>query len=311
MDEMTQTGVAKVAKWLLTEAVKEAYDESIGSPGVSIDPITGNIIGKKVPLGTIPETYEWTFTGFDPPPGQNIKKTAVLKDQATGDPLLVLGTLDAGTIVDPGQQAAFNDTVNQLVNDDVGKVALDDLPEATKVAVDTEAKEAEYAAAEPANKLAADKVQNETQSFATDETKKAAKKSAGKHDAARVSREHHEWKYCCIDSNNYSLLLGVDSFGPLSLKYTGPQAMSTKTGVDPAASDAPPYFIWIKWPEFRDVMKVVRRFRRLRGGCGGKALWTEQGFATKLAAIQDDIKGDADYIAAHAILIADTDWAIA
>lgn len=290
MDEMTQTGVAKVAKWLLTEAVKEAYDESIGSPGVSIDPITGNIIGKKVPLGTIPETYEWTFTGFDPPEGQNIKKVAVLKDTATGDPLAVLGTLDAGTIVDPGQQAAFNDTVNQLVNDDVGKVALDDLPEAAKVAVDTEAKEAEYAAAQPANKLAADKVQNETQSFATDETKKAAKKSAGKHDAARVSKEYHEWKYCCVDSDNWAIMKTLT--GGVSIQYIGSDGVTQKTGITPV-SPAPPYYQWVKLDSLRELFKILRRYRRLRGSCGGKALWAEQGYATKIAALQGDLENDS------------------
>jgi hypothetical protein len=211
-------------------------------------------------------------------------------------------------LTDDQKQAAVDD-LNALARDDTGKTLLKDLPDEEKQQHDTPAKDSAYNNATSVGKKAVQKLLKYPTDAPTDNVKKAVAVATGKQDRSRVSKEYHEWKYCCIDSNNASIL--QDGAGMTNaLLYTGSGALSTADGVTPpGAGIMPPYHKWIEYEDFREIMKIVRRYRRMRGRCGGKALWQEQGFATKIAAIQDDVDGDADYLSHRSALLAFTaDW---
>lgn len=198
-------------------------------------------------------------------------------------------------------------TINNLNNVSGGKAVVQGLPDAAKSIADPAQNETIYNASnETEQKIIAD-LSTKNDLPMTAAMKKAVKKIGKRQDHSRVSKEYHEWKYCCVDSNNFSLLAGLND-GPIT--YTGPDALPTAAGVDPSSSAVPPYYKWIEHEELREVMKIVRRYRRLRSQCGGKALWTEQGFASKLAAIQFDLNGDTvNYEPLYTILVATSDFA--
>jgi len=132
--------------------------------------------------------------------------------------------------------------------------------------------------------------------------KKAAKKKFARADHARVSMERHEWAYCCDETKSEYMELFATMDSGFVIKYTGTE--------DPLGTTykGPGYWEWIRWEEFRKCVWIARRYRRLRSKCGGKEVWEAQGFATKLAAIQSDLKADAEYQSLRTTIIAGNTW---
>jgi len=125
-----------------------------------------------------------------------------------------------------------------------------------------------------------------------------------KADRSRTSLEYHEWKHNCVDTGeNFAVLQGsVLSSVNLDMAYSltdGPQVGGTYR---------PPYYQWVKYPELREVMNLVKRYRRYWRGKNMPLLRAELGFATVDHAIQVSLAEDTDYTGARTILVATPDF---
>lgn len=133
-----------------------------------------------------------------------------------------------------------------------------------------------------------------------DELKKQIQKQFGKHDGSRVSKEHHEYLYCIHKSKYWPDYVDLFAVTEFTLTYVGP-----------GANARPTFGEWVDLPNLRTLFKIVRRFNRQASACGGKALWVEQGFASKNIAVLNyiaDSEGGApnSYSIARDALIAES-----
>lgn len=127
-----------------------------------------------------------------------------------------------------------------------------------------------------------------------------ALRSKGKHDRARTSMEYHEWKFNLVDTGKNWELVHNGIVTPTGIDYIGPGPV--------APNDSPPWYKWIEHENLRKIMNLVKKYRRIRSACGGKALWQEQGFATKELAITDDVNNDSNYATWASALKATADF---
>lgn len=200
---------------------------------------------------------------------------------------------------------ATNNTLNSLNESDVGRVLLEEMPEKARSAVDTVQGEADYSSAPRYAQNAIAKTDKGTPFEASDAVKADMRSQRGSQDRSRVSKEHHEWKYNVISSTTYHY---ASNCGAYQFNYLGADALENEDHLIPREYECPPYYQWLKHDALREIIKIYRRYRRYRMRCGGKALYTEQGFAFRDEAIQDDCANDAEFQAQYAILVATADF---
>jgi len=194
----------------------------------------------------------------------------------------------------------FNVVINNVSKDVVGKPALKALPDKAKSAIDPDDIDATYNTSDQAQKIALETALEQSDVPMNKQLKGIVNKTSRKQDGSRTSKEYHEWKYCCVLSNNYGLLTDLGT--GQSVSYNKTDAVATADGVTPVLSTVPPYHRWIEFPELRQACNLVKKLRRLRGRCGGEALWKDQGFATKEAAIKSDLEASTDWDTLRAAL---------
>lgn len=121
-------------------------------------------------------------------------------------------------------------------------------------------------------------------------------------DRSRTSMEYHEW------AHNVRVTSPPQPISNAELASTEVAVILKYVGPDPISPDLPPYHAWVQYEDYRKLINIVKKYRRLRSACGGKALWAEQGFASKTAAIADDCANDSEYTSLHSALVATADW---
>lgn len=122
-------------------------------------------------------------------------------------------------------------------------------------------------------------------------------------DGSRTSMEYHEYKHnvriSAVGKPISNAQIAFDQLGFYSIEYIG---------TDPVDTYYPPYFAWVQYEEYRKMINIIKKYRRLRGKCGGKDLWEQQGHASKTAAIADDVENDSEYQTLHGVLDLTSDW---
>ena len=258
------------------------------------------IIDTKQHLPELPPGAYFDAT-LSPPPKESLDMTLRLPG---GDPLYHF-ELPAYEHTTKAQADIANDLMNQVAKDDNGKPALDALPDTVKNLTDTAQGETQYNDAEDYGRAELTKADKHHRFHVNDGVAQAMRKVRGAQDDSRVSQEYHEWSYCCLYSTNYGL---VETFQTFKMMYANADGMPGRNKKGYKAQNAPPWHIWIKYDELREVSKIIRRHRRRLRSCGGKALWEERGFDNFDQAIANDVEQDVDYQAAWSVLTATDDF---
>jgi len=311
LEEATKAIIGEAADALLGQkSFLEEYPngEFVSVDGLLYTPTEDGLLITPLPAAT---NADWELTKKTPSGSTTEIDVMELKDGA-GNIYAALGLNMKDGLWDEVEfeagKVGLKKFETEIKADPNGKALLKKLPDAVKASVDTGAMESAYSGAQDVMQEAMKNLANKTGVPVGKNLKKVFSSTAYKQDSARTSREHHEWKYCCIDSNNFSIMTDIGS--PWTLNYVGGGGLPTSTGVVPAISTAPPYHKWIEHENLRKVVNLVKKFRRLRTKCGSTALWEEQGFANKSAAIKQDLASSAEYQALHALLVATSDFSI-
>lgn len=303
--------------------------------------IMSQAIKQKAPMGIVaPDMEGTTLTGIDdqgnaiqtfdfllptPLPAGSEVAVAVVESQPSGKPMQKFTLNDGPPNFDTIYEfadvpnvdfpAGFDKTsannsnnivINNIMGDANGKTAMQAVPDKAKAAIDPAEITAAYAQANNLQKKEIEDQLKNVDANLDQEMKGIVNKTSKKQDGSRTSREHHEWKYCCVLSNNFSLL--NPGGWTYDLVYVGPDPLPTKVGVDPSSSAVPPYYKWIEYEALRKVLNAVKRSRRLRTQCNAKKLWEAEGLANKEQAIRTSLEGDTEFTTNHAILVATADF---
>lgn len=218
------------------------------------------------------------------PPMESLDMTLKLP---SGDPLLHFELPAYETVTDKQADVA-NITMNVVVQNENGKLALDELPETVKGLADTAAREAQYNSAQPYGRQAVQEADRHHRFQVNDKVAQAMRVQRGNQDRSRVSKEFHEWRYCIITSKDWTQITDrTDTYGVV---YIGPDPVVNAEG-----HDSPPYYKWLQYDDLRTLFKILRRYKRYYTRCGGKRLWEAQGHASKREAIYDLCVNDQDF----------------
>lgn len=201
--------------------------------------------------------------------------------------------------VTPEQRAATAESLQTIQGTPEGRAALRDGTEATRQTNDVEENSTQATQATQEQREALNRVQGGNAPLPLNNEGRAAIRRTGAADGSRTSKEEHEWRFNCVDTGKNWIMCTLVTNNK-GIGYTGS---------DPTSPfGAPGYHKWIEHPDFRKAINRVKAVRRARGRCGGKALWEEQGFATKDDAIASDLETDTDFQDARTVLIATADF---
>lgn len=313
-DPITDNILNKFVEQTLGTALKEFGDFRVAlrmpagkmtSSDVNGDPIEDS------PLDLTPNTpYDVVVANdlTDVDPGTKLTISIV---DSLGNPVKKFGFYGE-SVIDPALNTDIaldflNQDLNELNQNDAGKAALKTVPEQVSNSLPKQELENAYSAAQPVYKNAVGKMASAADVPMTKAMKKAVSGTSKKQDGSRTSREYHEWKYCCILSNNYSILRNLAT--GKSINYEGVDPETTAVGVDPSSSTVPPYHAWVQYEDLRKACNLVKKIRRNRSRCGGLELLQDQGFADKTAAISNDLENSAEWDTLRAALDAFADFA--
>lgn len=196
---------------------------------------------------------------------------------------------------------ALHRTLMDMHRDQFGGPQLRALPGVAASAEDPDTNDSEYNGARPIDQERVRAEERDRLRAPFGQAVDAAVRGTRKHDAARTSMEYHEWAHNVWSGTPPAVRKNakVLNDSSLDLKYVG---------VDPPISEYPPWHAWVQYEDYRKCINIVKRYRRARSACGGKALWTEQGFGSKELAIIDDVQNDAEVITLVTALDATADW---
>jgi len=226
-----------------------------------------------------------------------------IQDEVGGTPRARIGIVRRSALT-PELEESGAATVNRVAETPEGRSGLRGLAGAVRNSQPTASNTARLRAARPEVQAAARELARQPANMPVDEDLARELRRSARADGSRTSLEYHEWKFNCISTGKNWRILHENQWhgGSGVLEYIGAD------GISPF--DSPPYHIWVKYEEFRKLINLVKRYRRLRSRCGGRALWQEQGFASRDEAIVDDLAGDADAQALGTTLGATSDFNI-
>ena len=203
----------------------------------------------------------------------------------------------------PAQAQAAVDDANAVAAEPDGPSVLSSLPDTVLDAADDPSRNVAYDAANAPNRAAIHEYLNRPATAPTRYVRRAVIIANGRQDRSRVSKEYHEWRYCVVTSGDYERIATFAA--GKGIAYVGADKLILES-----TAWAPPYHRWIQFDDFRELIKIYRRFKRARNSCGGKNLWSDQGFADKEAAIKSDCENDTEFQSLVSGLAAESEWSL-
>jgi len=275
-------------------AVGPATDFVLDKAFASLDP--GGNPASVPQVGDI--TVEQKVVVIQPPQQPQVELELKIEDNVGGTERARFGLMKKFDLLAEQYETTIKD-LDRAAKTPFGRSGLSDLTDGVKASQPTAENSSKLQAATSEQRAAAKQLQQGKAGIAVDDENRKTLNLKQRQDAARTSLERHEWRFNIVATGKNWLIL-TQLIPTQDLNYDGPEPAAPNSG--------PPWYKWIEHDELRQAINLVKKYRRLRGQCGGKALWTEQGFASKDHAIRDDMENDTDYQSLRVNLIATPDF---
>lgn len=273
--------------WILEHAMATLTPAGVPATSPQISPINNAI----------------TINNVLPPQQVGVVNEMVMNETVGGAEVGRIGIVPKSMVTAEVESTTAED-MNTLHGTEEGRSGFRDLPASVRNAQPTAANDAAATVGGPVTQSALRGMARRQQNPALGPDLLPGFRRSQRSDGSRTSLEYHEWKFCCVDPGKHNQLFFENEVkdGSYPFQY------ADTDGIGPFK--APPYYIWIKHEDYRKLINLSKRFGRLRGACGGKALWINQGFASKELAIVDDIVNSSEAQTLMTNLLATGDFVI-